>query len=242
MEEEVLQNIGLTKTQAKIYLALSDLGSSTVTVIAKRSNLHRINVYDALEQLVKLGLVSFITKERAKYFDVTPPNNLLNLLREKQEQVVSIIPKLQLRLDLRKKKDAEATVLSGIKAFQQLLDGFLVYNDEILIFGIPKNAPQKMKHYIEGFHKRRIEKKIKMKHIYNYQAIDRIKYLNKMAFSEARYLPQEFDSNVSTNICGDTIVFVGWDDPVWIVQIKNKEISSSYKHYFYLLWKNAQTV
>ena len=96
-----------------------------------------------------------------------------------------------------------------------------------------------MKHFIPGYHKRRQAKKIVMKHIYNYKAQDRIQYLNTLDLTEARYLPEEFDSQVSTIICGDEAVFTLWSPNVWSIRIKNQEIADSYKKYFYLLWEKA---
>src|SRR3989339_136977 len=65
---------------------------------------------------------------------------------------------------------SEASVLLGIKGFTRILDGFLDKNDEILVYGIPKNAPDALKFFIPQYHKRRIAQKITMKHIYNYDA------------------------------------------------------------------------
>lgn len=69
-----------------------------------------------------------------------------------------------------------------------MLDGFLKYNEPILVYGIPKEAPEKMKTFIPHFHNRRIPQKIVMKHIYNHNAQERIKYLNTLPYTEARYL------------------------------------------------------
>jgi hypothetical protein len=75
-----------------------------------------------------------------------------------------------------------------------------------------------------------------MKHIYNEDAKERIKYLNKIPLTEARYLPKEFNSPVSTEICGDEVMFVLWKASPIIVHIKSREIASFYKKYFEILW------
>ena len=40
---------------------------------------------------------------------------------------------------------------------------------------------------------------------------------------------------------GDKVVIIAWSDPLFIFSIENKEVSDSYKNYFELLWKNADT-
>lgn len=240
VDEQILEDIGLTKNQVKIYLALSDAGPTRITSLAKAAGLHRINTYEAVNKLIKLGLVAASTRDNVKYLQTTEPSNLLNMLQQKEERVKRLIPELQLRFAMQQSEGTEAKVFYGVKAFQQALDNFLLQSDEILVFGIPKVAPEKMKYFIENYHKRRIDAHITMKHIYNFQAFERVKYLNTMPYCQARYLPTQFDSTVSTNICGSTVVFVGWNEPIWVVQITNKDIADSYKKYFYLLWESSE--
>ena len=78
-----------------------------------------------------------------------------------------------------------------------------------------------------------------MAHIYNHSAKTRIKFLNEMKLTEARYLPESYDSQVSTTICGDMVMLTVWVKPVMVIQIKNKSVAEAYKGYFKLLWADA---
>jgi hypothetical protein len=138
------------------------------------------------------------------------------------------------------KSKSDAFVYEGVKSFMNVLNHFLDYDEPILCYGIPKNAPGMLKTVLPHFHKKRIEKKIVMKHIYNHNAQERANELNKMPYTEARYLPEKFDSSVSTNICGDEVVLVLWIDIPIVIQIKNKKIAEAYKNYFELLWDAAK--
>ena len=97
-----------------------------------------------------------------------------------------------------------------------------------------------MKARLSHFHGKRIPLKIPMKHIYNHNAQERIAYLNTLAFTEARYLPAKFDSQVSTTVCGDEVVLSVWISPPILIRIKDKRIADSYKKYFDLLWNAAE--
>jgi len=129
-----------------------------------------------------------------------------------------------------------------VHAFQKLLLSWLEFEEPIMCYGIPKNAPEMMRHFIAHFHEARISKKIGMRHIYNFNAGERMEQLNRMAFTEARCLPQKFYSTVSTNICGEEVALVLWaaENPV-IIKIRNKQVADSYKAYFELLWEAAKT-
>ena len=63
MDEQILEDLGLTKNQVKIYLTLSDAGPTRITSLAKAAGLHRINAYDAVNKLVELGLVATSTRD-----------------------------------------------------------------------------------------------------------------------------------------------------------------------------------
>ena len=240
MSEEVLEKLGLSKNEAKVYLALLGLGASSVGKIADEARIHRTNVYDAIERLLEKGLVSYINKDdKTKVFDAASPDKLMCLIDEKKSLLESAMPTLKIRKEMTEKK-SQACIYEGVAAFTRILENFLSYNEPILVYGIPKQAPELMRHFIAGFHKRRIPKKIKMTHIYNLNAEDRIKYLNSLPYTQAKYLPQELDSQVSTNICGDEVVFVVWTEPVMVIQLKNKIIAETYKRYFNVLWKAAK--
>ena len=49
MNEDILEEIGLSPNEAKIYTTLLGLGLSTVTSISNKCKLHRANVYDSLK-------------------------------------------------------------------------------------------------------------------------------------------------------------------------------------------------
>ena len=68
-----------------------------------------------------------------------------------------------------------------------------------------------------------------MYHIYNEDAQDRIKYLNEMEYTKARFLPSKFDTNIMTLICGDSVLLTFWEDPISTILIENRAIAETYK-------------
>lgn len=239
-KQEVLEELGFSKNESKVYLALLDLGSSTATRIAERSEVHRTNVYDALEKLMKKGLVAHILKGDTKYFEVTDVNDLLNVLNEKELRLKNILPQLLLSQNLAKDK-SEAHIFEGTKAVRHMLNHFLDLKRTRYVYGVPKIASKMIgEGFMEDYHKRRIKMGIEMRHIYNSDAKDRIHFLNKFELTESRYLPKEYDSPVATNICGDEVVLILYSEKPLVIQIKNEQIAKSYKNYFDLLWSLAK--
>lgn len=238
-KEEVLAGLGFSANEAKVWLALHEIGPATAHEIRKQTKLHRANIYDALERLNRKGLVSHILKEGRRYFEASSPENLLTLVREKELAVQRILPELALARKFARQPNG-AAVYEGVKAFQELLRGLLRHGEQIMVYGIPKIAPEYMKYFIPHFHNERIAKKIVMRHIYNHNAQARIAYLNSLPLTAARWLPSKYDSQVSTVICGDEIILTLWEEPISSVQIRNRTIADSYKRYFELLWADAR--
>lgn len=239
--EQDLMDLGLTKNEAKTYLAVAELGSTTIGNVAKKSKVHRTNVYDSIEGLLKKGLVSYILKDKAKHYQIGDPINFLNLLKEKEEKIMNILPRLNLLQQLSKGEN-NAQILEGLPAAKRTMESFLEYNEEILVMGVSKSAAELIGPFLTQFHKKRIEKKVVMKHIYNTDAYARIKILNKMKYTEVRVLPSDYDSPVATNIVGDEVTMIHWDKNAIIIRIKNKKIADAYKKYFGILWKDARQV
>ena len=64
--EKVLENYGLTKKQALLYITCLELGSASVYKIAKKANLSRSTCYEVLEILREKKLVTIFQKKKVK--------------------------------------------------------------------------------------------------------------------------------------------------------------------------------
>lgn len=236
--DKILRELGFSKNEAKIYLTLLETGPNTVGKIAENSGVHRTNVYDALNRLIEKGLITYILRENIKYFEATNPIKLMNILKQKEQNLKSILPRFLANYKLTKK--SKVHIYEGIFAVKAILNDFLKVKKPILVYGIPKEALKLMESFIIHYHKRRVAKKIVMKHIYNEDAQKRIKHLNKLKYTEAKYLPEKYNSPVSTNICGNQIVLILWSKIPLVIQIESEEVSNSYKNYFGLIWEIAK--
>jgi hypothetical protein len=240
VDEQILESLGLSKNEAKVYLALNKLGSAPAGKIAEVLKLHRTNIYDALDRLYKKSLVSHFTKDKVKVFSTTNPNALLNLLDDKRNSLQSILPSLALNHQI-SKIQTKTGIYEGIGAYKNQVYALLDFQKPILMYGIPKYASELTKTWVMNYHKERVLKKINMKHIYNAGAKERIDLLNRLPYTEAKYLPKEYDSPVSTIICGSVVLICFWSlKPFLIIKIESEELSTSYERYFELLWSLAK--
>jgi sugar-specific transcriptional regulator TrmB len=233
MNEKLLEQAGMTSSEAKIYLALLELGSSLAGAITRKTGLHRRSVYDAIERLIQKGLVSYIKKNNRKYFEAATPQRLLENIKEKEDNVKEILPELEAKYKFVQEK-AETVFYRGKQALKTVFDDQIKEGKEILIFGAASNADEIIKYYFPRYDRERIAKKIKIKAIFN----EKLK--KKPALAEIKYLPKEYRTHTATNIYGNKVAIILWSEEPFAILINQKEIADSYRNYFELMWKIAK--
>jgi sugar-specific transcriptional regulator TrmB len=82
---ETLIDFGLTRNQAKVYLAVAKLGLATVGKISKVSKVRREDVYRILPKLEKMGLVEKLL-EKPTRIRATPVKEALSILIKHEEE------------------------------------------------------------------------------------------------------------------------------------------------------------
>lgn len=250
METEILEQIGLTKTEIKVYLTLLETGQSTTTNVIKESGIYASKIYEFLNKLIKKGLVSYTIKSNKKYFSASSPESLIELLKDKQnslneqkKSVNKLIPELN-SLRAKKKESIHSEVYEGANGvkllYKKILDT-LEKNEIQYIIGGPREGNELFEGFLLDWHKKRIKKGIKCKYIYNSNVRDYGKIREQMPLSEVKYLPDEANSPVWIEIFGDYVAtghIKGYGAIIFLV--KDKEIAKGYLNYFNLLWKLAK--
>ncbi|MFP4568080.1 MAG: TrmB family transcriptional regulator [Candidatus Woesearchaeota archaeon] len=234
VDESALLDVGLTSSEVKIYLALLELGTSSVTSISGRSNLHRTNVYDALKKLSGKGLVSCVSEDNVNYYSASSPNFLLRLVREKEAALCKILPQLQLSKSLA--RSSSISSFKGVSAVLECLHELLDLDSEVLVFGMSNQAIKLLGARIFPFHSERVARKILLRQIYSVS-------LKKLIKKDDEYTSSRFFSdpfvNASFILCRDTVLVVSWFDDVLTIKIKDDGISALLRVLFEFSWSSS---
>jgi sugar-specific transcriptional regulator TrmB len=85
-EEKVLTALGLTSSQARVYLALARNGSSKVTAISQATGIHRTHLYEVLKSLEEQG---FVEKQLAAalYTPIPLKDAAQSLVKYRQQEI-----------------------------------------------------------------------------------------------------------------------------------------------------------
>lgn len=108
-----LVNLGLTQTQAKIYLSNFQIGQATVKAISQASTIAREDVYRVLPTLERLGLVTKYLASPAMYEAVEPKSAIEILLKLKESEYLRIRGKASQALKELSKSNNSSCIFKG---------------------------------------------------------------------------------------------------------------------------------
>ena len=243
MDISILEEQGLTKNEAIIYLTLIKMKETTTGPLIKETNLASSRVYASLERLIKRGLVTFYRKNNIKYFKAENLNNLLKLLEEKRRKVQTLILQAkQLKFQDREEYSTIYEGYNGFKnAFEKMID-LCNSKDEILTFGFSNHHNiNSLRLFLKQVDKKRINKKVHMRIIFDLGMKKIIgKDREKEIYTKVKYMYSNYFSPAAMNIFKDYVMIETWGEKPVVLFIKNKEIAESFRQYFNSLWKVAK--
>ena len=91
-KEQILRELGLNEKEVKVYLAILELGSSSIQPIAVRAGVKRTSIYYFIDHLVDLGLVTQTVMRGRRYYQAQPPQKLLDIQEARLSQVKAALP------------------------------------------------------------------------------------------------------------------------------------------------------
>lgn len=230
---ELLENIGLTEGEAKTYLALLKLGTTSVNRIKETTKLHRTNIYDFIEKLINKGLVNYHIQKNVRFYSAVSPEKLLEYLQEKEDLVKDFLPKLK-SLQKTDNQELKVEVYKGREGIKTFFNDLIKTKKNYVAFGVNEEEWEEDYSILISQHFRKEkEAGIKAKILTSTKA--------KMIYEhgEYRYISEEFFSPIPTITYGNKICTIIWE-PLTVIIISNKDLAESNRKYFELLWKKAK--
>lgn len=241
---EKLQHLGLSENEAKVYMAMLELGPSVVIEIAKKSGTNRPTTYVQIESLKKRGLVSTQTKGKKQLFMAESPDKLeflidneLKTVEEKKNELNNFLPEL---LNLFNSSGQRPHV-----KFFEGKEGLLALQKELLktnaatIYGITSldNVFELFPEFENTYIKKRVQKKISSKTIYTSLRGPILKESDESSLRESKYVePDKLPLGVDITIFGDKVTISALKGKISGTLIEHKEIADSFRAIFELVW------
>ena len=232
--EKVLEKLGFSPNEIKVYLVLNEHSSLKAGKISKLAKIDRSSCYNSIKTLLEKGLASHVSIGKVKWFQTTGPKRLLEFVKEQEEDVKSILPKLQ-EMHVVNKIEGQVRLFKGIKGIKSIFLDIARTGKDNYAFGSEGQFSERMPEFAMQFDRLKRENKIHTKLIIRK---DRKELDNKT--TEYRYLPNLNESPAVTNIYGDRIAIIIWTDEPEGIIIENPAAAKAYKTYFDVLWNSAK--
>jgi|SRR3989344_6820128 len=239
-----LKNIGLEDKEAKVYLAMLELGPSTVLEIAAKAEVTRPTAYVMIESLKKMGLVSTQTRGKKQLFMGESPDQIKvnldkeeKLIEQRKEELKQILPDLESFFKTSGERP-EVRYLEG-------KEGILSIQTELLkckerqIYGISsldaimRVFPNHDTEYVN----RRVQGGIKSKFIYTSSRGAFLKETDELQLRESKYIdPQKMPFEADIVIFDDNVAISSLVGDIGSMILKNDRIAQSMRSLFFLIW------
>lgn len=240
VEQKVLQDIGLSQTEAKIYLATLELGNSNVSDISKRAEIKRPTCYLSLDSLFGKGFVTKVQKKGTTMYSAEKPELLLNKFKEKMNNFKDLLPFFEAKFN--KGPKLKIRYYEGKEELWNIYTKVLFPSKEIYFFGadilkIQEIFPDLLPYWKRNFANK--QKDTKEIFSYNKDAVEEMKKESK--HREVKIMPKDLPV-FAGSVITDNKLFIVSLDIFFGVLIESDDLAKTYKNFFLLAWRGAKEV
>lgn len=244
MDTEILEDIGLSKSEIKTYITLLELGKSTSGSIISKSEQQSSVVHRTLITLIEKGLVSFVKIGKNKHYSAENPENLINYIENKKKNLQEIIPKLKEKQKIEKEKN-DTEMFLGKKAIFSMMNNLIANSkkgSEYLSFTLvePHMEEDVVRFYLQ-YNLRRNELGLDVKVLGNTKVkkIFDLHYSKKL-IRKAHVRYSSFNLPQGLIIFDNKVIFLNWQEEPFAVKITNKLMARQYRDFFLEIYEKAK--
>jgi len=243
MHVEVLQKLGLSGGEIKVYSVLLSSGSVSINTVHERTGIDRRSIYDILNRLIERGFVTYIRENKKRLFQVSNPDRIIDYIEYKkselektEEDIKQELPEFSKQFNL-KLPEIYSEVYRGVEGMKALWDDMLNYGG-IYWIGAGRYMPKMFPAWFSNWNRRRIEKGIVIHNLMRDELRGEIKEL--LELEELKFLPKEFSgSPVVIGIQGPKVVHMMLGQKLFAFIIQSSELAENYMHYHKYLWDHV---
>ena len=244
MDEKIFEEIGLSKNEIKVYLALLKKGKSTSGKLISETNIQVSALYYCLDNLIKKGLVSYSMISNKKHFQAASPEQLIQLQDNRKKQLQAILPELK-SIQKESEERIQTNVYEGYKGFKGIYDRLLRVmkkTQEYYVIGarqIGDTTNETLNLMLTNFHTQRDKQGIKVKIIFNNDVKEEVKK-TASNFKHMQFKFSDSQTNSFVLIYDNRVVNFLFTGRLIAIETISQEVYESYKKFFNDLWKSAK--
>lgn len=236
----ILEDIGLSENQAKVYLAALSLGPSNVQKIARTAEIKRTTVYSVIESLKSSGLIITEVKGLKKLFAAERPEKLKSILETRKEKFKKYLPEFSALYNL-KESGSFLKYYEGLEAVKSIYENLLKEikpHEYFLIISHSEPWFNLDPVYFQKYIERRAKLNINLRLLLQDSEMAREhKKLEKNYNEKIKILPASTSLSISTTIIPNKIMFHQTKPPILAIVVENQSIIQMQRELFEIIWR-----
>jgi len=241
-----LSAIGLSKTEADVYIYVSANPEAGAAQAAKDLHIARSKAYDALSKLVSMGLLSKISRENDKGRYYSSGSSVLKGLYNNKVKELGDAIEYMGKITTTHPGQTRIKIVEGLDGYKLVKESFfsrLPKGEEMLVIGSPVQfGNEELERYIRHFDLRREELGIKLRILFNESNAQRLQSnIRRLKHTKCRYLPKN-NSPAWVEIYGDNVMLPLFSDTVLTIAITDRAVSTNFRNFFEVMWESARKI
>ena len=243
MDLDALEQAGLSSREARLYLALLDLGSTTVGPLVDRTEIPSSKIYEVLDRLEEKGLANHIIKGKRKHFQASSPDVILHALETQKDDFEKHLSNLKERQRLARQQqfaeyhEGKEAVFSLVRQLIKQAPRGSTYRS----FAVDDELEQgDVAAFVSSTallrHERRLMSKVLVREEARKLFKEHIPSSSRKVMN-IRYTSWRFPDGVI--ILDNDLILVEWEGEASAVRIRNEAFVRSYREFFDEMYAQA---
>ena len=238
----IIESIGLTEQEAKLYLAGLHLGTAPASEYAKETGINRITAYNILEQMVHEGRFTLVKKVRGKWYAPVAPEYLAVEARKNADALERTLPELR-SLQGKHERKPRVRFFEGWEGVRHVYEDTLTAHGEILNFANSAVVREFWPTYDEDYVAKRVKRGIHLRGIApDDRSGKRVHGEDRKKLREIRLVPaKDFDFTNEINIYDAKVAICSFasSPQMFGVIIESREVAETQRQIFEMAWRYA---
>jgi sugar-specific transcriptional regulator TrmB len=245
---EALTRLGLSKTQAVLYLTSLKHGMLSVLELSKLTNVSRQQIYEDSEKLIGFGLYE-ITRRQGRKYIAANPSKLIKFGKGKiaateavLSNISSLLPSFEALVG-RKKNKVTVKHYEGLEKLERAFDDELAAAKDTEVLSFAGSIDDVFRFFPEVYwdkwNKKFIQQDSRSRMlVHNSESAKATARHDQRYKRETRWL-HNFPLKTNVDVFNDTVLIVSFYDEM-AIWIESRVLAESYRIMFNTLWESAK--
>lgn len=236
----ILEEAGLNRREARVYLAVLHRREPSLADIAKQTLIPRMSCYGILRGLLQKGFMDTLVWKKRRHFVAVPPQKILERLTRRAAEFQEALPRFERHISL----GAAAPRVRFFEGVDGIRAVFRLILDEKRPFAAItciEDMEQIAQNYFEEFIRQRIKQNLKVRLLTNRTASAlKLKRNDAQELRETRFVPEKYRFHTAEYLFGGSVAVLSLkQEPPTALIIEDQEIANTHQMYLEILWGQA---